>query len=135
MRQPKKRNPDDYEKVRTDDFVTGRIVDIALDENHKFTFQGKEKIGEAVRFTFEVDGCQYPHKSRWMRFNYGQKSTLYQIFLSSLVEDAEPDMEFDLDDLKGMSVKMLWNTTDNGFQYIQTIRAVESKRKRCEAKE
>lgn len=111
----------EYEKVKTDDFVTGTITEIKYDMEHKSSYQGKEKIGPACRFTFEIDGYKYPHGTPWMFFGYGEKTNLYKKYISSLVQNAEPDMEFDLDQLKGMKVKILWK--DNGdFQHVDVIR-------------
>mgnify|MGYP007099612416 CR=1 FL=1 len=56
-----------------------------------------------------------------MKFNYGEKANLYVKFLSSLVENAVPDMDFDLEALKGMKIKILW-ADKNGFQYPETVR-------------
>jgi hypothetical protein len=116
----------EYEKVATDDFLKGTIEDIKYDLEHKSSYKGKEKIGPAVRIIFSVDGYKFPHGTPWMYFGLGEMTNLYKKYISSLVEGAVPDMEFDIDQLKGMRVKMLWK--DNGdFQHIETIRPLESK--------
>lgn len=120
--KPPKRDIE-YERVRTDDFVTGTIAEIEYDQKHEFKFQGNVNCSPAVRFVFQVDGYQYKHRSRWMTFSYTEKSNLYQKYLTSLVEGAMPDMDYDLDNLKGMKVKILW-AERNGFQWPETIRPV-----------
>jgi len=125
MKPPKTENKD-YEKVPTDDFVTGTIEEIKYEQDHEFKFKGESKRKPAVRLKFKIDGLQYPHYSRWMTFNYGEKSNLLLKYLIPLVEGAHPDMDFDLDALKGMKVKMLWNE-QNGFQSVETIRPLGKK--------
>lgn len=129
MKPPKREY--DYERVPTDNMVTGVIEEIQYEQEHKFTFQGQTKVAPAVRFKFKIEGCQYPHYSRYMSFSYGEKSNLYQKYLLALVDNAEPDMDFDLDDLKGMKLKMLWQER-NGFQWPEVVRPVGAKRARPE---
>jgi len=133
--KPPRREKTDYELVRTDDFVKGVIEDIDYDLEHKFGFKGKdkngkqvntEKVGPGVRFKFTLEGCKFPHYSRWMWFSYGDQTNLFSKYIMSLVEGAEKDMEFDLDLLKGMKVKTLWKEKNN-FQSIDTIRPLEGK--------
>lgn len=112
----------EFEKVAIGEMLPGIIEDIQYDKEHKFKgFQGKEDtIQPAVRFKFVLDGYKFSHYSRWFKFNYGEKANLYKIFLTKLVENAESDMDFDLDILKGMKVKTLWN--ENGdFQNLESI--------------
>ena len=120
----------EYEKIDINDFVTGTIDEIQYEQDHLFKgFQGAEdKKRPAVRFKFVVNGYQHKHYSRWMTFSYGEKTNLYLKYLVSLVEGALPDMDFDLDKLKGMAVKMLWKE-QNGFQSIETIRPIGGKLK------
>lgn len=127
MKPPKTENKD-YEKVPTEDFVSGSIEEVAYDMKHTFKgYNGAEdKVRPAVRFKFKIDGLKFPHYSRWMTFNYGEKSNLLIKYLVPLVEGAKPDMDFDVDALKGMKVKMLWNEK-NGFQAIETIRPMGKK--------
>ena len=120
--KPPKRQSKDFEKVVIGEMIQGVIEDIKYDQEHKFPgFQGAEDtIQPAVRFKFALEGYSFPHYSRWYKFNYGQKANLYKIFISKLVENAEPDLDFDLDLLKGMKVKTLWN--ENGdFQNLESI--------------
>ena len=116
----------EYEKVKTDDFVVGEITEIKYDMERKSIWKGVEKVGPACRIIFQIDGCKFPHGTPWMSFNLSEKSNLFKKYVSSLVEGAEEFMEFDLDQLIGMKVKMLWK--DNGdFQHIEVIRPVGSK--------
>lgn len=115
-----------YEKITTDDFVIGHIEDVLYEKDRTFRFNGEEKKSDACRLKFVIDGYKYPHSTPWMKFSYGEKTNLYKKYISSLVAEAKPDMEFDLDQLKGMKVKMLWKN-DGDYQHIETIRPVEGK--------
>jgi hypothetical protein len=134
MKPPKRASSMEYEKVSTEDFIPGVIEDIRYDAEHVFKGFGKDEKGNqkpdtkahAVRLKFKLEGYQYPHYSRWMRFNYGEKANLYQKILVPLVEGAAPDMDFDLDQLKGVKVKTLW-VEKNDFQSVETIRPVGKK--------
>lgn len=115
-----------YEKIRCGDFVNGFISEIKYDPEHKSTWQGKEKISSAVRIIFKLDGYEYPHGTPWMTFTYGDRANLYKKFMVKLVENAAPDMVFDLDLLKDMKVKTIWE--DNGdFQNLELIQPLEGK--------
>lgn len=126
MRPPKQKV--DYEKIKTDDFVLGTIEDVLYDMEHTFKgFQGApDKVQAGIRLVFSVDGYKFPHKSPWMKFSYSSKSNIFKKYISSLVEGATEFMDFDIDQIKGMRVKMLW--ADNGdFQGIETIRPLDKK--------
>lgn len=126
--KPPKKDSKDYEKVSTEGMVPGFIEDIAYDNEHPFKgFEGKpDTKAPAVRLKFKLDGYQYPHYSRWMRFNYGEKANLFKRVLLPLVEGAKPDMDFDLDQLKGAKVNTLW--VDSGdYQNLETIRPIGKK--------
>ena len=114
------RREDSFEKVAIGEFLEGEIVDIEYDQEHKSTFQGQEKIAPAIRIIFELNGYKYPHRTNWMTFSYGDRTNLYNKFLTKLVEGAHPDMNFDLDCIKHMKVKTLW-AEKNNFQYIESI--------------
>jgi hypothetical protein len=118
----------DYEKVKCDDFISGVIEDVQYDKEHSFKgFQGQpDSKKEACRFIFRLDGYAFKHFSRWMTFNYAEKSNVYKKYLVPLVDHAEPFMDFDLDQLKGMKVKTLWKE-ENDFQSVETIRPIEGK--------
>ena len=118
----------DYEKVNPDEWLPGVIEKVQYEEKRPFTWEGKTKEQEAVRFKFKLDDYQYPHYSRWMKFNYSEKSNLYSKYLVNLVENPTEDMMFDTDNLAGMRVKLMFS--QNGeYQNIEQIRAVDPKKK------
>lgn len=124
--KPPKRDSTDFEKVVIGEFINGEICDIEYEMEHKFVYKGQEKIAPAVRLVFKLDGYEYKHRTRWMTFNYGEKSNLYQKYLVKLVENAKPDMDFDLDGLKGMLVKTIWQE-QNDFQSVESIFPLKNK--------
>jgi hypothetical protein len=132
--KPQKREVTEFEKVKTDDFIPGVIEGIEYDQLHKFKGYGKDEKGNpkqdreapAVRFKFALEGYKYHHRSKWMGFSYNEKSNLFIKFLVPLVENAVPEMDFDLDNLKGMKVKTLWSEK-NDFQTVETIRPAGKK--------
>jgi len=128
--RPPKREEIEYEKLDTNDFVSGMIEDINYDEKHQF--RGGDgydaKVRSAMRFKFMFTGYKFPHYSRWMVFNTGEKANLYLKYLCSLVEDAKPDMDFDMDELKGMKIRAMWSEK-NGFQSLEVIRPLTGKLK------
>lgn len=124
----------EYEKIKTDDFVTGEISDVLYDKDHVFKGYGNDDKGnknpdtiqQAVRLVFAVDGYKYPHKTPWLKFSYSAKANLFKRFVQPLVDGAEEYMDFDLDQLRGVRVKMLW--ADKGeFQNIENIRPLNGK--------
>lgn len=123
--KPQRRQKIDYEKVQTGDFINGKIADIQYDDKHEFKFQGQVKIASACRFVFELENYKFKHYSRWLNFSYGEKSNLFKRFLDNLVLGAVPHMDFDLDLLKGMKVKTIWQGED--FQSIELIRPIGEK--------
>lgn len=129
MKPPPRIRPE-YEKVGTEDWVSGSIEDIQRDEKRDTGFKDEETaepiIKDCVRFKFKLDGCSYAHYSRWMTFSYHEKAGLFKKYLCSLVEGAKADMEFDIERLKGMKIKTMW--ANNGeFQNLEMIRPVEKK--------
>jgi hypothetical protein len=126
--RPPKRSSTEYEKLVIGEFITGEIEKVEYDENHTFKgFQGKEDtVQSAVRFKFRFEGYNFPHYSRWMKFMYAPKANLFVKYVSKLVENAEPDMDFDLDLLTGFKVKTIW--AENGdFQNLESIFPVGKK--------
>lgn len=115
-----------YEKVSTDNFIPGIIEEIQYDKEHKFKFKGEESIAFGCRFKFMLEGYKHAHYSRWLKFNYGEKANLYKKYLVPLVDGAKPEMDFDLDQLKGVKVKTLWSEK-NDFQSVETIRPAGKK--------
>jgi len=132
----------EYEKVPVGIEVEGVIGSVEYDMKHKFKAfnEGEpDPICPAIRFKLRLDGCQYDHPTRWMKFNMGEKSTLYKKYISEFIANSVPDMQFDLDVLKGFPIVTTW--TDNGeFQNLEIIRAaglkmaVTSPDAECEAK-
>lgn len=128
MRAPKPRNNEDFEFERIplyDDWVNGTIEDVKLEEEHAFKGQFA-KTGDAIRFKFKIEGCEYPHYSGWMSYSFGEKSNLFKKYLIGLVDGAQPDMEFDLDRLKGLRVRMIWKANGD-FDNLELIRPMEKK--------
>jgi hypothetical protein len=127
--RPPARKTTDFEKVRTGDFILGTIDKIEYENEHTFKgYQGAaDKVAPAIRIVFKLEGYEYPHRSRWMNFNMGEKANLYKKYVTKLVANAKPDMDFDLDELIGMKVKTIWE--DNGdFQNLESIYPAEQKR-------
>jgi hypothetical protein len=123
MKPPKKQ----YEQIKTDDFVTGVIDEVVYEMEHEFKFKEKISKKPAVRLKLLIDGYKEYHYTRWMTFNYSEKSNLLKKYLIPLVENAHPNMDFEMDLLKGMKVKMLWKDEKNGFQSIDVIRPIDKK--------
>lgn len=96
-----------YERVKIDDFINGAIEKVEYEEKHEFKGQ-YGGIFEAVRFKFRLDGYKHLHASRWLKFSYADKATLFQKYLSALVEDAKPHMDFDVEMLEGLNVRTIW---------------------------
>lgn len=125
--KPPARAKTEFERIpKYDEWIEGQIIDIEYDENHKRSFQGDEKIGPCVRFKIGLKGCNFPHRSKWLTFSYGEKSNLYKQFVSVLVEDAEPDMDLDLDVVKGIPVKTMWSE-DGDYDKLVMIRPLGDK--------
>lgn len=125
MRPPEKAKGE-YEKVKAGELIPGIISEIKYDMAHKSVWQGKEKIRPAVQIKLKLDGYKYAHGTPWLTFSYGEKARLYLTFIAKLVENARPDMDFDLDCLKGMRVKTIWS--DNGdYQNLDNIYPLEYK--------
>jgi hypothetical protein len=120
--RPPERKSTDFEKVVCGDFVMGEIERVEYDESHKFKgFEGKEdKLAPAVRFVFKLEGYTYPHRSRWMNFNVGEKANLYKKYIAKLVNNAKPDMNFDLDLFTGMKIKTIWEMNGD-FNNLESI--------------
>ncbi len=126
--RPPKREKTDYEKVKIDTWIPGIIEEIKYEEKHESTFKGEKKVYPAIRFKFKLDEYEYPHYSGWMYFGYGATTSLYLKFLSQLVENAQPDMDFDLDNLLGFGIKTMW-VEKGDYQNLGMIRPMISKYK------
>ena len=127
MRPPKRSDESfEYERIPVyDDWINGTIEEVALEENHAFKGQFA-KVSDAVRFKFKIEGCEYPHYSNWMSYNFGEKSNVYKKYLCGLVEGAKPDMDFDLERFKGMKVRMIWKMNGD-FDNLELIRPADKK--------
>jgi hypothetical protein len=128
MAKPPERAKVEFEKVKVGEFINGVIENIEYEKDHVFKSKEGTKTAPAVRFVFKLDGYQYPHRSRWMTFSYAEKSNLYKNYLSKLILGAMPDMDMDLDVLKGVKVKTIWNE-QNEFQFPENIFPVGDKYK------
>lgn len=128
MRPPRPQEKTEFERIQVyDEWLNAKIVEIKLEENHKFTFQGKEKLCDGVRFKFEVEGHNYPKYSRWMKYMSDERSTLYKVFLKAFFENAEPGMtDFDLDRLKDMKVKVMFSQNED-FDNLDKIKPLGAK--------
>lgn len=130
MLKPPPRTKMIYEKVRTEDWVLGIIDEIESDEKHDTKFKdedtGEAIIKHCIRFKFLLDGYEFPHYSNWMSFSYHEKAGLMKKYLFNLVENAVPEMDFDLERLNKMKVKLMWSTNGD-FQNIEMIRPVDKK--------
>lgn len=116
---PPRRDPKDFEHLPANTFLTGTLSDVEYEAEHQFTGQ-YATVGPAVRLSFTVDGYKFPHKTYWMKFNYHEKSNLFKKYLVPLVAGIKPYAEFNLRDLIGMRVKMIWQ--DNGdFQNLSLV--------------
>ena len=117
-----------FEKVSTSNFIPGVITDIKYEQEHEFSYKGVTKTETGVKLIFNLVGHNDPKSSGWLKLNYGEKTNLYKKYISSLVEGAKPYIDFDLDQLKGMKVNILFiDSPDGKFQYIDTIRPADKK--------
>ena len=116
-----------YEKVPVNDLIPAVIDDIEYEEKHEFIWKGKTVEASAVRFFFNIEGCKHLHQSRWMKFFYLDKSTLLKKYVMPLVEGAKANMDFDLNHLKGMKIKMLWVDGKDDYQNIESIMPFDKK--------
>ena len=129
--RPPKANQIDYERInKYDEWIPGVIEEIKLEENRATGFKddktGLPKFADMVRFKFKLEGHEYPHYSRWMSYSFGEKANLYLKYIKHLVEPAQPDMDFDLDNLKGFKVKTMW-TANGDFDNLEQIRPLGDK--------
>ncbi len=124
--RPPARSKTEFEQVKVDEWIPGIVEDIKYEMERKSMWEGKERVGPMVRFKFKLDGYNFPHYSRWMSFSTGEKSNLYKKYLMPLVDRAEPEMDFDLDALKGMQVKIMFSQNGD-FQNVEMIRPIGAK--------
>lgn len=105
------------EPVPCDEFLGATIADVKYEEAHNFTGQFA-RVGEAVRIQFTLDpiggkSFEHPKYSRWMSFNYDEKSNLFKNYIKPLVRDAKPYMDFDVTKLKGVRCRLMFEESQN----------------------
>lgn len=119
--RPPEREKTEFERIpQYGEPIKGKIVEIAYDKEHKSVWEGKERVRFCVRFKLDLEGCQYPHYSRWLTFSYGEKATLFKKYIKPLVEGAQPDMDLDIDILKGLEIKTIWSA-DGEYDNLELI--------------
>ena len=129
--RPPRQSQIDYERIKKyDEWIPSVIQDIKLEENRRTGFKdektGADKYVDQVRFKFALEGHAHPHYSRWMSYTFGEKSNLFLKYLKHLVADAQPDMKFDLDLLKGMKLKTMWEQNGD-FDNLTQVRPAAGK--------
>lgn len=113
-----------FEQVVVDEWISGEIVDIQYEQDHEFTHKGNKKIADAVKILIRLDGYHDSKSTGWWTFNYAEKSNLYNLFIKSLVAGATPNMEYDLDNLKNMKIKVMYS--QNGeYQNLTMVRPLK----------
>lgn len=116
----------EFEKVKVDEWISGDITDIQYEQEHEFSYKGNKSKGMAARIIFNLDGYKDRKQTGWMGFSYSEKSTLYRVYLSALVEGAKPNMNFDLDLLKNLRIKVMY--AQNGeYQNVVMVRPLQDK--------
>lgn len=113
----------------TTEFLNATIIDIHRNPTRTRVQNGETKIYDAIRFKFEVENVPEPRYSFWELFSYSERANLYRNFLAHLVENAEPFMDFDLERLKGMKVRIMFSEPwgETGLQKIQLIKPQTTK--------
>lgn len=112
----------EFEKVKVDEWINGEISEITYDMKHAF----KKSEGPAVRLKIAMSGYKFPKPTPWMLFSYSKMSNLYILFVEPLVEGAYEYMNFDLDQLKGMKVKVMFEQKGD-YQNILSVRPLNGK--------
>lgn len=121
--RPPVRPKREYEKVPVEVWVNGEIEEIQYKDDHE-NFN-KEKV-QGVRLKLSLEGCKFPHYTRWMTFGYAEKSNLYKLVILPLVQDAKQFMEFDIDELKGFKIKTMWSNNEE-YQNLDMMRPRDTK--------
>ena len=118
----------EFEKVVVDEWVPGKIEAVQFDANKTYKAKNKEtgewetKTAAHVRFKFALEGCRYPHYSRWMKASTNEKSNLYSKFLKYLCPQYDcQDKVIDIDLLTGAAVKTMWENSGE-YQNLAQIR-------------
>lgn len=113
----------EYEKVPVEVWINGEIEEVQYKDDHE-NFN-KEKV-QGVRLKLKLEGCSYPHYTRWMTFGCAEKSNLYKLVILPLVQDAKPFMDFDMDELTGFKIKSMWSNNDE-YQNLDMMRPINGK--------
>ena len=129
--RPPRQSQVEFERIQKyDEWIPSVIQDIKLEENRRTGFKddktGADKYVDQVRFKFALEGHSFPHYSRWMTYSFGDKSNLFLKYLKHLVANAQPDMKFDLDLLKGMKLKTMWSANGD-FDNLDQVRPAAGK--------
>ena len=122
MKPPRK----EYEKIRVDEWLQGEIVDIQYEKEHEFNYKGVKSVGPAAKIQIELKGYKDKKSTGWLSFNYSQKSNLYKFFIEPLVEGARPNMDFDLDNLKNLRIKVMY-AQKGEYQNLFAVRPDQTK--------
>lgn len=135
---PSDRSDKEFEKVIIDEWITGEIVDVQEKKNVEKTFLNRETNEkethtiDQIRLKFKLEGYKYSHYSRWMTASMNEKSNLFKILQQLYGERILPDIGVNLDLLKGVKVKTMWDeiklADGRMFQLPDKIRAVNSER-------
>lgn len=112
----------EFEQVKVDEWINGMITNVEYDMKYKF----KTYEGPAVRITIKLEGYNQAKKTLWMSFSYSKKSNLFILFVEPLVEGAFEYMPFDLDQLKDLKVKLMFEQKGQ-YQNIALVRPIGSK--------
>ena len=122
MRPPKR----EFEQVAVDEWLKGEIVDVQYEQEHEFTFKGVKSVGPAAKILIQLDGYKDKKSTGWWSFNYSEKSNLYKFFIQPLVKNAAPNIDFDLDNLKNLRVKVMY-TQAGEYQNLMAVRPADDK--------
>lgn len=112
----------EFEKVAVDEWINGEISEIQYEMKHAF----KTSEGPAVKIKISLVGYKFPKTTPWMLFSYSKKSNIFILFIEPLVEGAYEYMNFDMDQLKGMKVKAMFEQKGE-YQNIVRIRPLDKK--------
>lgn len=111
-----------FETVKVDEWINGEITDIKYEMEHQF----KKSMNPGVQIKLTLAGYKFPKTTPWMIFSYFKSSGLYKNFILPLVEGAAPDRRFDLDVLKSLKIKVMYE--QNGeYQNIKMVRPIGGK--------
>ena len=125
----------EYEKVLIDEWINGEIVDVQefKDVEQQYTNdEGEVDVRRVtkVRFKFNLEEYVYGHYSKKMTASMNEKSNLFKFLRQIYGDRLLPDIAVDLDKLKGLKVKTMWDEVtlpnDNIFQWTDKIRPLEN---------